>query len=135
MQLGSTPKVRSPVLPPAAGSGKARFGIRPAFLPVIPPVIAKGQGRKGGSLPDPRPVGQLPRLDASPDNDGGDHPDAEEAPEECLEDVHDQPDADSQVDAEEAPEECPEEASEEAYEDEPDNNESKRVRRSPASAV
>jgi hypothetical protein len=118
MQFGSTAKFPSPVLPPAAGSGKGQFGIRPAFLPVIPPVFAKGQGRKGGSLPDPMPVGQLPRLDAAPDNDGGD----------------DIVDADDQPDAEEAPEECPEEAPEEAYEDEPDNNESKRARRNPAPA-
>ena len=76
-------------------------------MPVIPPVFAKGQGRKGGSLPDPIAVGQLPTLDAAPDD---------------------------QPDAEEAPEECPEEAPEEAYEDEPDNNESKRARRNPAPA-
>ncbi len=54
--------------------------------------------------------------------DADDQPDAEEAPEECLGDDYDQPDAGDHPDAEEA------------SEDEPDNHESKRVRRNPAPA-
>ena len=121
--LPITAKHRPPVQPPAAGSGKSQFGVRPAFLPVIPPVFAKGQGPKGGSLPDQMPVGQLPRVDAVPDDDGGDdivhaddQPDTEEAPEECLED------------------DCPEYDPQDDHQDDPDDNVSKRSRRNPAPA-
>jgi hypothetical protein len=126
--LPITAKHRPPVQPPAAGSGKSQFGVRPAFLPVIPQVFAKGQGPKGGSLPDPMPVGQLPRLHAAPDH----QPDAEEGPEECLDE--DQPDAVGQPDAVVQPDAVDQPDAEEALEDEPDNRESKRVRRNPAPA-
>jgi hypothetical protein len=121
--LPITAKHRPPVQPPAAGSDKSQFGVRPAFLPVIPPVFAKGQGPKGGGLPDPMPFGQLPRVDAVPDDDGGDdivhiddQPDTEEAPEECLED------------------DCPEYDPQDDHQNDPDDNVSKRSRRNPAPA-